>query len=186
MEVHGQLLEPRADTAELLQPADALLGNATASVRHAVETRRRIVAGVFVFLVRNHRLDLLPGQPVAHALHAVALVAGELPGLATTFAPLASAADQERDGLSDDRFGPCRFMDLPRSDFNGKRSARTVSDHVELRSKPAAAAAQCVVRWFFRGVFDSPAPAALRLARTFVPSMHHKSQSIRPSLFNFI
>src|SRR3954466_15678626 len=148
MEVHCQLLKPRADAAEFLQPADALLGDAPATVRHAVEPDRRVVAGQFVVLVRNHRLDLLTGQPVPHTLDAVALVAGELPGLAATPAPLPPASDQERDRLPDDRFRPRRFVDLSRGDFDGEGSARTVSDHVELRSNPAAAAAQCVVGGF--------------------------------------
>src|SRR5215207_10005786 len=97
MEVNRQLLEARADPPELLQPADALLGHAAAPVRHAVEPPRRVVAGVLVVLVRDHRLDLPIGQPVAHAPHAVALVAGELPGLATTPAPPSPPSDQRRD-----------------------------------------------------------------------------------------
>src|SRR4051794_781984 len=129
MEVHGQLLEPRADAAELLEPADALLGDAPAAVGPAVEPHRRVVAGRFVVLVRDHRLDLLSPQPVAHPLHAVRLVAGELPGLVPALAFLASPPDQGRDRLPDDRLGPRRLVDLPGRDFDGKGSARTVSDH---------------------------------------------------------
>src|SRR6476660_3725180 len=184
MEVHGQLLEPGADAAELLEPADALLGDRSAAVGHAVEPDRRVVPGVLVVLVRDHRLDLLTAQPVAHALHAVALVAGQSPGLVPALASPASAADQGRDRLPDDRLGPRRFVDLPGGDFDGKRSSRTVSDHVELRSKPAAAAAQRVVGGLV-GVAPETflsAPAAARAARTDEPSTHHSSQSMYPLL----
>jgi len=183
MEVHGQLLEPRADAAEFLEPADALLGDAAPSVCHAVEPDRRVVAGMLVVLMRDDRLDLLSGEPIPHALDAVALVPGELPGLAATSPPLPSASDQERDRLPDDRLGPRRFVDLPRGDFDGQGSARTVSDHVELRSKPAAAAAQRVVGGFVGVALDTflSAPAAARAARTDEPSTHHSSQSMYPS-----
>ena len=93
MEVHGQLLEPRADAAEFLQPADALLGDAAAPVCQAVEPDRRVMAGVFVLLVRDDRLDPLSGQPIPHALDAVALVPGELPGLAATSPPFPPRQD---------------------------------------------------------------------------------------------
>jgi hypothetical protein len=187
MEVYRQLLEPRADAAELLQPADALLGDATAPVRDAVEPHRRVVAGVLVVLVRDDRLDLLPRQPVAHAPDAVAFVAGELPGLAATASSPASASDQERDRLPDDRFGPRRFVDLSSGDFDGEGSALTVSDHVELRSKPAAAAAQRVVGGLVLVPLETflSAPAAARAARTDEPSTHHNSQSMYPSVSSF-
>src|SRR5215203_515594 len=184
MKVHCQFLEARADPPELLQPSDALLGDAAAPVRHAVEPCRGVVAGVLVVLVRDHRLDLLIGQPVAHAPHAVALVAGELPGLATTPAPPSPPSppsDQRRDRSPDDR-----LVDLPGADFDGQGSARTVSDHVELRSKPAAAAAQCVVGGLvavsLETFLSAPAAArAARAARTDEPSTHHSSQSMYPS-----
>lgn len=40
MEIDRQFLEPRADAAELLQPADALLRDAAAAVGPPVEPRR--------------------------------------------------------------------------------------------------------------------------------------------------
>jgi hypothetical protein len=61
---------------------------------------------------------------------------------------LPPAFDQQRDRLPDDRLGPRRLVDLPRGDFDGEGSARTVRDHMELGSKPALAAAQCVVGGF--------------------------------------
>src|SRR5687768_15196019 len=80
MEVDRQLLEPRPDASELLEPADALFDDAPPAVRHAVEPDGRVVPRRLVVLVRDHRLDPLGRDPVAHARHAVRLVAGELPG----------------------------------------------------------------------------------------------------------
>jgi hypothetical protein len=54
MEVHGQLLEPRPDPAEFLQPADALLDDVPPAVRDAVEPDRRVVPGLLVVPVGDH------------------------------------------------------------------------------------------------------------------------------------
>src|SRR3990170_6924708 len=116
MEVDRQLLESRADAAKLLEPADALLGHAAAAVGDAVEPDGRVVPRRLVLSVWDHRLDLLLGQPVPHPPHAVGLVAGELARLVTPLAAPASASDQRRDGLSDDRFGDRRLVDLPGGD----------------------------------------------------------------------
>jgi hypothetical protein len=184
MEVNGQLLESCADAAELLQPSDALLDDRSTAVSKAVEPDRRIVPGVFVFFVRNDGNDFLSAQPVADALDAVALVAGQLAGLVTTLAEFAPASDQGCDRLADDRFGTRRFVDFAGGDFDGKWSARTVSDNMELRSKPASAAAQCVIRGFVGMTLETflSAPAAARAARTEEPSTHHSSQSMYPLL----
>jgi hypothetical protein len=187
MKVNRQFLESRADPAKLFQPADAMFGHAAASIGDAVEPHRRIVPGVFIALMRDHRLDFLAGQPIPNPLHAVALVAGQFPGLMPTPAFLASPTDQGRDRLPDDRLGAGRFVNLPGGDFDGKRSAVTVSDNMELRSKPALAAAQCVVGGFI-GVAPATflsAPAAARAARTDEPSTHHNSQLMYPSSSSF-
>jgi len=55
MEVHGQLLESRADAAVLLEPPDALLDDVPLTIRLLVERRGRIVPRVFVVLVRDDR-----------------------------------------------------------------------------------------------------------------------------------
>src|SRR5207244_9377410 len=93
---------------------------------------------------------------------------------------LGTASPADADGI-DHRFDILALMALTSRDFNGEGHARAVSNQVELAAPPASAAAQCVIRRFFRVVFDSKAPAAERLARTFVPSMHHKAPSIPPS-----
>jgi len=184
MEVNGQLFEPCADAAEFFEPADALFGDASTPICDAIEPDRRIMPRPFVLFVRDHGDDLLPAQPVANAFDAVGLITGELAGLVTTLAFLASASDQGRDRLADDRFGECRFVDFSGGDFDGKWSARTVSDNMELRSKPASAAAQCVIRGFVGVTLKTflSAPAAARAARTEEPSTHHSSQSMYPLL----
>src|SRR5438477_4759493 len=182
MKVHRQFLEARADAAELLEPADTLLGDTAAAVRLAVKLHVRVVPGLLVVFVRDHRLDLLFHQPITDPRHAVTFVSGKLLGLVPALSLPASASDQACDRLPDHRLGHRRFVHLSGSHFNGKRSSRTVSDHMELRSKPASRAAQCVVRRLVgvaRETFLS-APAAARLARTLAPSTHHSSQSIRP------
>jgi len=137
VEVHRQFLEACADAAELFEPTDALFGDAAASIRALVEPHRRIVTRRLIVLVRDDRLDVLLGQPVADALHAVGFVAGELAWFAAA-AELLAAADQRRERLADDRLGARRFMDLPGGDLDRKGSARTVSDHVEFGAKPAS------------------------------------------------
>src|ERR1700678_3651803 len=139
MKVDRQFLETRADAAKLFETCDALLGQAAAAIRPAVEPCRRIMPGMFVVLVRNDRLDVLLRQPVVHALHTIPLVRRQLSRLVATAAPLSPLSDQARDRLADDRLGARRFVDLTGRDFDGKGDALTVSDHMELRSKPASA-----------------------------------------------
>src|SRR5271167_3498678 len=184
MEVHRQFLESRPDATELFEPADALLGDAPAAVGFAVKFRRRVMPSLFVGLMWDHRLDFLFGQPVTDPLYAVALVGGKLLRFMPALSLLASCSDQARNRLPDHRLGHGRFVHLAGCYFGGKRSSRTVSDHVEFRSKPASRASQCVVRRFV-GVQSETflsAPAAAREARTLAPSTHHNSQSIRPCL----
>src|ERR1051326_3580451 len=184
MKVYGQLLETRADAAEFLEPADALFGDAAAAIGPMVKRHPGVVSRRLVLFMWDHRLDLLPDEPIPHPLHAVSFVAGQLAGFVPALAGLASSSDQGRDRLPDDRFGPRRFVDLPGGDLDGKWSARTVSDHMEFRSKPASAAAQCVVFGFVGMPLETflSAPAAARAARTDEPSTHHSSQSMYPFL----
>jgi hypothetical protein len=71
-----------------------------------------------------------------------------------------SASDQARDGLLDHR------LHLPGRHLDRQRSALAVSNQVELRSKPAAAAAQRVVGRLVRVTLETSlsAPAAARAA----------------------
>jgi hypothetical protein len=187
MEVHGQFLESRTDAPQLLEPTDALLSHAASAIGPLIKPDRRIVPGVLVLLVWDHRLDLLLGQPVADPLYAIPFVSGQLPGFMSASAGLPPSSDQQRDRLPDDRLGPRRLVDLARGDFDGKGSALTVSDHVEFRSKSAFAAAQCVVGGFVGVPLETflSAPAAARAARTDEPSTHHSSQSMYPLLSSF-
>ena len=65
--------------------------------------------------------------------------------------------------------------------FRNEGQAVAVSDQMEFCPESAARAAQSVVFWLFRPPFFPP-PAAARLARMLLPSTHHKSQSMRPSV----
>lgn len=187
MEVNGQLFEACANAPELLEPADALLDDRSTAVGKSVEPDTRVVPGFFVVLVWNDRRDLLRAEPITDARHAVGFVASEPAGFVTTPPEFASATDQRRDRLADDRFGSCRFVDFTGGDFDGKWSARTVSDQMELGSKPASAAAQCVIGGFIGVTLETffSAPAAARAARTDEPSTHHNSQSMYPLLSSF-
>src|ERR1051325_5860030 len=146
MEVDGQFFEARADAAVLLQPADTLLDHRAAAIGFAVKGDARIPPRQFVVLVRDHRLDLLPLNPVAHAGDAIPLVTGELFRLVPAFSPSPPPSDEAGDGLADHRFGASAFVHLAGAHLDRERSARAVSNQMELRSKPASAAAQRVVR----------------------------------------
>jgi hypothetical protein len=68
---------------------------------------------------------------------------------------------------------------LPGSERKGLRQAGTVGHQVDLDAKAAAREAEGVVLRLF-GISLLHAPAADRLARTEVLSMHHSSRSISP------
>src|SRR5690606_35210018 len=128
MEVHRQLLESRADATVFLQPADALLDYVPLPVRLLVELHATIPPRCLAVLVRDHWTDALFLQPITHAFHAVALVAGQFPRLAAPSSSLASPSDPACDGLTNHRFGLRRFMHLAGGHFDRQRRARTVSD----------------------------------------------------------
>ena len=148
MEVHGQFFKPRADASALFHPADALLGDIAASIGPAVKPDHRISLASSLSYVGSARLDLLRAEPISQTLHAISFVTRQLPGFMPTTQRLTPPSNQEGDRLADDRLGTRRFVDLAGRDFDGKRSSRTVSDHVEFRSRPAFAAAQCVIGRF--------------------------------------
>ena len=138
-----------------------------ASLSKLVPTR---LALHLVASLRGHRVDAAPGEPALDPGIAVALVACGLarPALAARGPDLLHQALELR-----------RLVRLPRGDAGGKGNSRAVRDQVQLRSPSAARAAQCVIFRLVRALFFE-APAAERAARTLVPSMHHRSQSILP------
>lgn len=182
MKIDGQFFEARADASVFLEPADALFHDRSAAIGFTVKDDAPVLARPLVFLMRDHRLDPLAAEPVPHALYAVAFIAGEFPGPVSAISPLAPATDPRGYRLSDDRLGLRALVDLARGDFNGEGSALAVSNHMELRSKPASAAAQRVVGRFIGvpGETFLSAPAAARAARTLAPSTHQSCQSISP------
>jgi hypothetical protein len=69
-------------------------------------------------------------------------------------------------------------MHLAGRHLDGRRNSIAVGNQVELRSKPAPAAAQSVVGRFVRVPFETflSAPEAAHAARTLAPSTHHRSR----------
>ncbi len=70
-------------------------------------------------------------------------------------------------------------MALPRAQDHGERDALAVADEVELGAEPTSRPAERMVVGLV-GAPLPPAPAAARVARTEVPSRHHRSRSIFP------
>ena len=123
----------------------------------------------------DHGSDCVPSKPRANARIAVSLVPSH------GSRSLAWTANGLRNAYSiHDEFELSRFVPLPGCHLSGEGQAVAVSDQVEFAAKSAARAAQTVVFWLLGAPFF-PAPAAARLARTLLPSTHHRSQSMHPS-----
>jgi hypothetical protein len=130
-EVNRQFLKSCGDASQFFEPADALLDDVALPVGFLIEDHVWIVAGLLVFLMRNHRFDSLFFKPVADRMAAVAFVSGQLFGLPPS--PMPAAGDEPRHH----RLQSLLFADLAGRDFDGKRSSLAVSKNVKLRSKPA-------------------------------------------------
>jgi len=148
------------------------------SISPSVELDSTVVPRPFVALVWYDRLDPTRSKPVPHTRNTVPFVGGQF--------LRATARTPQALGNGDavhHRLNLRRFVDLPSRHFDRQRGSVAVSNQVEFRSKPASAAAQSVVGWFVRMPVETffPAPPAARAARTLAPSMHQRSQSIKPS-----
>ncbi len=154
MEVNGQFLEAGANASRFLHPSDALFDYGALSIGRPVEPDPTVVAGRFVALVRNDRLDAASSKPVADAWNAVPFVGGQFLWTCSRTPQTLWDGDTVHYPL-DLR----RFVDLPGSDLNGQGSSVAVSNQVELRSKPASAAAQRVVRRFVGMAVETSCPA---------------------------
>jgi hypothetical protein len=130
-EVDTQFFKTCGDATQLFEPADALFDDVALAVSFFVEDHVRIVIGFLIFLVRDHRFDVPLPQPVADGLAAVALVAGKLPGLASS-AMLSTGDEARHQGLQ-----PLLLADLPGGDVDRQWNSLAVSKNVELGSKPA-------------------------------------------------
>jgi len=140
MEVDSQFLESRADASRFLHPPDTLFDDGSLSVGRLVEFDSPVMVRRFVALVRNDRLDPSGSKPIANAPYAVPFVGGQ------SLRACSRAPQTLRDGNAvHHRLDLRRFMDLPGGDLHGQGSSLAVSNQVELRSKPASAAAQSVV-----------------------------------------
>lgn len=131
-----------------------------------------------VVALRDHGLDTVVAQPLADPGIAVPLVADEA----------LRSHSRTTQGLGDGdlihhRFDASGIVDLTRGHFDGDRKALAVSNHVEFAAESASRAAQSVVFRFVAMDAETffAAPAADREARTLLPSIQNRSQSIRPS-----
>ena len=126
-EIHRQLLEPGRHASALLEPTDALLDRAAASVGLAIEPHAAIV-GVLGTPSRNHRPDRVSPQPLVNARGALGLVPGHRLGTLTT---------PDLDPVHD-RFELRALVDLPRRDVDREGDSVTFSNQVELAPESAA------------------------------------------------
>ena len=143
MEVDRKFLEASANASRFLHPSDALFDNSALPIALSVELDPPVVARSSVALVRDDWLDAAGAKPVTHARNTVPFVGGQF------LRACSRTPESLRDGDAvHHRLNLRRFVDLPGSNFDGQRSSAAVSNQVELRSKPASAAAQSVVRRF--------------------------------------
>ena len=177
MEVDGQFLEASSNSAGLLHPSDALFDDGALPISGSIELDSSVVARPFVALVWNDRLDSTGSKPIPYASNTIPFVGDQFVRTGSRTPQALRNSDAIHHG-----FDARRFVNLAGRNLNGQRSSVAVSNQVELRSKPASAAAQSVIRRFVRMPVETffPAPAAARAARTWAPSMHQRSQSMRP------
>ena len=148
-----------------------------ASTTVVIPVKRHAVVADLVFLARDHHPNLVLPQPVADPSATVALVTGKRIWPCTGMTRRLWNANRVHHRLE-----PFRFVALTGTDLDRERQSRTVSNQVELAPESAARAAQCMICGLFRVAVETflEAPAAARLARIELPSMHHKSQSMEP------
>src|SRR5882672_8254630 len=89
----------------------------------------------------------------------------------------------DADGI-EHRLNVPRLVVLASSYVDAKGNGAAVTNQVDLGPEPASRATQRVIRGFV-GIPFFAAPEAARVARILVPSMHQRSQSMRPSRSNF-
>src|ERR1041384_2198867 len=168
-----QLFVARRHSAAFLEVAHDTLDDVALPVGHAVEGALPRL-GRLVGMVRDDRLHAQDLEHAPDGFPGVGRIAGDLAGDEPGLRP-GVGQGYRSEGI----FEVPGFVILARTRGGSEGSSVTANDQVELRPKPASRATQCVVR----GLCGSPllpAPAALREARTVLPSTHHRSQSIRP------
>ncbi len=143
MEVNGQFLEARSNAARFFHPSDALFDYGALPISGSIKLDSSVVARPFIALVRNDRLDPTGSEPIPNAANAVSFVGGQ----PVRTGSWAAQALRNGDAVHH-RLDLRRFMNLPGRNFDTQRSSEAVSNQVELRPKPASAAAQSVVRRF--------------------------------------
>jgi len=177
--VYRELLEPSRNSAALFEPADALLDDAPPAIRLFVELQgSTVMIRPLILSLRDHCADPVITSPLANARIAVPLIPSQ------ALRAHSRATQWLRDlNLVHRRFEAGGVVDLTSGYLCRDRKALAVSNQVEFAAESASRAAQSVVRGFVVVSFGAFfwAPAAARDARTFVPSMQNRSQSIFPS-----
>ncbi len=138
----GQFLVASGDPAKPFQAVDATLDDVPPPVVFLVECLGRTV---FVRLVWDHRNDATVREPGSNPVGRISFVAGNFRWL---LGP--------RCGRVHERDKALRFVLLPRTDGNGQRSARGITDEMQLGAEAALAASQGVVGRFVRRPAFSP------------------------------
>src|SRR5437899_993773 len=138
-EVHGQLLEARAQSSALLEPAHALFNGAASPIERLVEAVPAVL-GVLVAATRNDHANRMAMEPRADAGVAVALVARQTRGSRSRWPHRLPDANPIHDF-----FELRALVDLSGRDVDRERESVTVSNQVELAAESAARANQCVV-----------------------------------------
>jgi hypothetical protein len=128
--------------------------------------------------LRDGVRDPAAAQVGVHGLIAVSLVPGQpvRPAAGAALRPWNADAVHQR---GED----WHLMALPGAQQRGQGNAVAVGHQVDFGREAAAAQAERVIGRFKRAPL-LPAPAAERLARTWVLSTHHSSGSMRPSASN--
>src|SRR5262249_22441470 len=173
-EVHGQLVEARAEVPAFLNPADALFDAAAPTIRIDVELHSPVV-GVLVGWGGDDGGKGMPRERGANSGKTVRLVPGDRIGARSRSAHVLANLNAIHDS-----FEVFRFVRLSRRDVRREGDSTTVSDHVDLAPESAARATQCVISGLSGSPF-CPASRDALAARTELPSTHQRSQSMYPS-----
>ena len=117
----------------------------------------------------------MPSQPLPNALRVIGAIATK-----TAWASAPSTVPTPNVDTVDDGFELGRLMRLSREQRNAERQSAAITQEVQLRAKSAFGTTKRVIGRFGRRPPFFRAPAADRLARIEVLSIHHCSQSICP------
>lgn len=167
--MQGQFLVAGGNRAARFQPADAAFDDAAPAIADCIVADRapRSSSATRAF-GRDDGADAVPPQPHPNAARVIGPITTEMARPAARRAVPAPDVD-----TIDDRLELGRLVGLARQQRSGERQATPIGQEVQLGAKAAFGAAQGMVRRLGRGPPFFRAPAAARLARIEVLSIHH-------------